>query len=181
MQNLLSGINRNYLPTTWAQLPVALGSPIQAQIGSNAVLTSAQVATLSPAEQQQKELTRRVRFHSLSFDGLSQPDWPLPARGIGILGPQPAPVLDTYAIVTPSTPPWHLDFGNLKLPSSSGNPQVHVDIHAIGRVVHTDFACLDRFGVAQPEHCGAPAFPQLLIARPIEELGIRYSGHLRFG
>src|ERR1700733_13126490 len=44
MQNLLSGINRNYLPGTWAQLPVALASPINAQVGSNAVLTSTQVA-----------------------------------------------------------------------------------------------------------------------------------------
>lgn len=58
MQNLLSGINRNYLPTTWAQLPVALASPIQAQVGSNAVLTSAQIAALSPAEQQQLNAAR---------------------------------------------------------------------------------------------------------------------------
>jgi type IV secretion system protein VirB5 len=58
MQNLLSGVNRNYLPTTWAQLPVALGAPLQAQMGSNAVLTSAQVATLSPAEQQQLNAAR---------------------------------------------------------------------------------------------------------------------------
>lgn len=52
MQNLLSGINRNYLPSDWTQLPAALASPLQAQIGSNAVLTAAQVAGLSPAEQQ---------------------------------------------------------------------------------------------------------------------------------
>lgn len=58
MQNLLSGINRNYLPTTWAQLPVALSSPISAQVGSNAVLTSAQVSALSPAEQQQLNAAR---------------------------------------------------------------------------------------------------------------------------
>ena len=31
MQNLLSNINRNYLPTTWAQLPIGLASPIQSQ------------------------------------------------------------------------------------------------------------------------------------------------------
>jgi hypothetical protein len=58
MQNLLSGINRNYLPTTWAQLPVALASPINAQVGSNSVLTSTQVAALSPAEQQQLNAAR---------------------------------------------------------------------------------------------------------------------------
>src|ERR1700688_1088708 len=52
MQNLLSNINRNYLPSTWAQLPTALASPIQSQVNANAVLTSAQVAALSPAEQQ---------------------------------------------------------------------------------------------------------------------------------
>lgn len=52
MQNLLSGINRNYLPSSWSQLPTALASPLQAQIGSNAVLTTAQVSALSPAEQQ---------------------------------------------------------------------------------------------------------------------------------
>lgn len=52
MQNLLSGINRNYLPSTWSQLPTALATPLQAQVSSNAVLTSAQMANLSPAEQQ---------------------------------------------------------------------------------------------------------------------------------
>jgi type IV secretion system protein VirB5 len=53
MQNLLSGLNRNYLPTTWAQLPTALASPIRLTVSTNAVLTPAQVAALSPAEQQQ--------------------------------------------------------------------------------------------------------------------------------
>jgi type IV secretion system protein VirB5 len=52
MQNLLSGINRNYLPTTWSQLPTSLATPLRSQIGTNAVLTPAQVAALSPAEQQ---------------------------------------------------------------------------------------------------------------------------------
>jgi type IV secretion system protein VirB5 len=52
MQNLLPGINRNYLPSTWSALPTGLGAPLQSQINSNAVLTPAQVSTLSPAEQQ---------------------------------------------------------------------------------------------------------------------------------
>jgi type IV secretion system protein VirB5 len=52
MQNLLSGINRNYLPGTWSQLPTALATPLRSQINSNAVLTPTQVAALSPAEQQ---------------------------------------------------------------------------------------------------------------------------------
>jgi type IV secretion system protein VirB5 len=58
MQNLLSNLNRNYLPGTWAQLPTALASPIQSQVNANAVLTSAQVSTLSPAEQQQLTAAR---------------------------------------------------------------------------------------------------------------------------
>jgi type IV secretion system protein VirB5 len=58
MQNLLSDINRNYLPSTWSQLPAALASPMQAQINANAVLTAAQVAALSPAEQQQLSAAR---------------------------------------------------------------------------------------------------------------------------
>jgi type IV secretion system protein VirB5 len=58
MQNLLTGINRNYLPTTWSQLPTALAAPIQATVNSNAVLTSQQVAALSPAEQQQLNAAR---------------------------------------------------------------------------------------------------------------------------
>lgn len=52
MQNLLSGINRNYFPATWPQLPTALAGPLRSQIGTNAVLTPAQVAAMSPAEQQ---------------------------------------------------------------------------------------------------------------------------------
>ena len=52
MQNLVSGINRNYLPADWSQLTTALASPLQSQIGTNAVLTAAQVSALSPAEQQ---------------------------------------------------------------------------------------------------------------------------------
>src|SRR5580692_10374704 len=58
MQNLLSNLNRNYLPGTWAQLPTALASAIQAQVNTNAVLTAAQVAALSSAEQQQLKAAR---------------------------------------------------------------------------------------------------------------------------
>jgi type IV secretion system protein VirB5 len=58
MQNLLSNLNRNYLPSTWAQLPMALASPIQSQINTNAVLTSSQVAALSSPEQQQLNAAR---------------------------------------------------------------------------------------------------------------------------
>jgi type IV secretion system protein VirB5 len=52
MQNLLGGINRNYLPPTWPQLPTALAAPLATTVSTNAVLTPAQVAALSPAEQQ---------------------------------------------------------------------------------------------------------------------------------
>jgi type IV secretion system protein VirB5 len=58
MQNLLSGINRNYLPGTYSQLPVALAFPMQTQMIANAVLTPAQIAALSPAEQQQLNAAR---------------------------------------------------------------------------------------------------------------------------
>jgi type IV secretion system protein VirB5 len=53
MQNLLSGINRNYLSANFSQLPTQLSSGIQSHVSVNAVLTPAQVASLSPAEQQQ--------------------------------------------------------------------------------------------------------------------------------
>src|ERR1700733_4879434 len=52
MQSLVSGINRNYLPGTWSQLSTSLATPLRSQISTNAVLTPAQVAALSPAEQQ---------------------------------------------------------------------------------------------------------------------------------
>jgi type IV secretion system protein VirB5 len=52
MQNLLSGTVRNYLPADWTQLSTVLSGPIQAKVNINAVLTSSQMASLSPAEQQ---------------------------------------------------------------------------------------------------------------------------------
>jgi len=63
MQNLLSGVNRNYLPTSLAQLQSsvsgssasypALSSQIEQSVAANAVLTPAQVASLSSTEQGQ--------------------------------------------------------------------------------------------------------------------------------
>ena len=63
MQNLLSGVNRNYLPTDWASLMAAvnhtgstypaLSASIQGNIQTNAVLSASQVASLSAAEQAQ--------------------------------------------------------------------------------------------------------------------------------
>jgi type IV secretion system protein VirB5 len=70
MELLLSGITRNYLPSSWSQLSGAmtgsgLGSPaltasIRAAIGSNAVLTTQQLAVLSPASQQQIAAARQA-------------------------------------------------------------------------------------------------------------------------
>jgi type IV secretion system protein VirB5 len=53
MQNLLSGVNRNYLVSDFNQLASSLNTGIQSHIATNAVLTPAQIASLSPAEQQQ--------------------------------------------------------------------------------------------------------------------------------
>ena len=53
MQNLLSGINRNYFPANSTQLLSALSTPIQSTINTNAILTSQQMAGYSPAQQQQ--------------------------------------------------------------------------------------------------------------------------------
>lgn len=61
MQNLLSGTNRNYLPTNWTQLTGAmsgsgsgaygaLGSDVSATVNRNAVLTSTQTSQLSANE-----------------------------------------------------------------------------------------------------------------------------------
>ena len=60
MQNLLSGVNRNYLPANWTQLTGAvggggglygaLGSDIRATVTRNAILTSTQTAQLSANE-----------------------------------------------------------------------------------------------------------------------------------
>lgn len=58
MQNLLSGITRNYLPASWSQFSTSLAGPIQATVNTNAVLTATQIAALSPAERQQLNAAR---------------------------------------------------------------------------------------------------------------------------
>jgi type IV secretion system protein VirB5 len=70
MELLLSGITRNYLPSSWSQLAgamtgsglgsTALTASIRAAIGSNAVLTPQQLAALSPANQQQIAAARQA-------------------------------------------------------------------------------------------------------------------------
>src|SRR5271154_5056269 len=69
MQNLLFGVNRNYLPSNWTQLIGAVGQTggayqalsagIQSLILANAVLTPQQIAALSPAEQAQLQTARQ--------------------------------------------------------------------------------------------------------------------------
>ena len=58
MQNLLPGVNWNYLPTSFIQISSTLSGSINRQISTNAVLTPSQVAALSPAEQQQLNAAR---------------------------------------------------------------------------------------------------------------------------
>jgi type IV secretion system protein VirB5 len=69
MQLLLSGTNRNYLPTNTAQLTAAsqgagaypgLASGVQASINSNAVMSPAQLAALPPPAQQQVVADRQA-------------------------------------------------------------------------------------------------------------------------
>jgi type IV secretion system protein VirB5 len=63
MEQLLAGVNRNYLPTDWGQLTAALNdtstaytglsAAIQQALTEDSVLTGSQLATLSPDAQQQ--------------------------------------------------------------------------------------------------------------------------------
>jgi type IV secretion system protein VirB5 len=53
MQRLLTGITQNDLPASWAQISSSMSSSIQATVNDNAVLTPAEVSSLSPAEQDQ--------------------------------------------------------------------------------------------------------------------------------
>ena len=70
MENLLSGTQRNYLPTNWAQLLVVLlGRPtgtyaglsgsVQSNVAANAVLSPQQLAALSSSDQQQIQAARQ--------------------------------------------------------------------------------------------------------------------------
>jgi len=69
MQTLLSGTNRNYLPSNWSQLSQvmngssgsypALATQVTTLVNANAVLSPAQVATLSPAQQAQLAAARQ--------------------------------------------------------------------------------------------------------------------------
>lgn len=70
MGNLLSGTQRNYLPTNWAQLIGALqgqhtgtyaglSSSVQNNVTANSVLSPQQLATLSPSDQQQIQAARQ--------------------------------------------------------------------------------------------------------------------------
>jgi len=70
MQNLLSGTNWNYLPSDWTTLQNtlngtagangALGAGIQAAMTANAVLTTAQLAALSPEERAAVQAQRQA-------------------------------------------------------------------------------------------------------------------------
>jgi type IV secretion system protein VirB5 len=68
MGQLLAGTVRNYLPANWAQLQAALqgsggayplAGDVRGALAANAVLPAAQVATLSPAEQDALQMARR--------------------------------------------------------------------------------------------------------------------------
>ena len=69
MSVLLSGQNRNYLPTSWGQLQAvlqgtggtygALASTVEQLVTANTVLTPGEVAALSPSEQSRLEAERQ--------------------------------------------------------------------------------------------------------------------------
>lgn len=68
MQNLLTGVTRNYLPTDWSDLISAinqtsanygaLSQSIRGTLAANAILSPQQIATLSPAEANQLQAAR---------------------------------------------------------------------------------------------------------------------------
>jgi type IV secretion system protein VirB5 len=69
MENLLSGTPRNYLPTSWTQLANAsqaagaypgLASDVRGAVNSNAVLSPAQLSSLSATDQQQIVAARQA-------------------------------------------------------------------------------------------------------------------------
>lgn len=69
MEQLLSGTQRNYLPSTWAELDAAvnqvstayqtLSAGVQQLVAANTVMTSQQVASLSSSQRSQLEAARR--------------------------------------------------------------------------------------------------------------------------
>ena len=69
MHLLLTGVNRNYLPANWGELSQvmsgasarfpALSADVSARVAANAVLTPAQVASLSPTQQAQLAAARQ--------------------------------------------------------------------------------------------------------------------------
>ena len=70
MQNLLTGVNRNYLPASWSDLSAvmhgssgtygSLAATVQDLVASNAVLSSADLARLSPTELTQLTNARQL-------------------------------------------------------------------------------------------------------------------------
>lgn len=83
MQSLLSGTNRNYLPSNWSQVVAAinqtssgfgtLASSIQSSINTNAVLTPQQMAALSPTQRNQVQSARNfvATLQAISQQALS--------------------------------------------------------------------------------------------------------------
>jgi type IV secretion system protein VirB5 len=79
LQNLLSGTARNYLPNDWSELAAALNDTssaygalereVQGLIRQNAVLTDAQLASLTPA---QRALVESGRQDAAALEGLSR-------------------------------------------------------------------------------------------------------------
>lgn len=70
MQNLLGGVNRNYLPTNWTQIATVMqGQPssaypgfsaaVRSNMSANAVLSPQRLATLSPSDQLQIQAARQ--------------------------------------------------------------------------------------------------------------------------
>lgn len=83
MEHLLAGTARNYLPPDWQQLAAvldqanagygALAAELQRLVNANAILTSQQIAVLSPAERSQLEAARRsaALLQALTREALS--------------------------------------------------------------------------------------------------------------
>jgi type IV secretion system protein VirB5 len=115
MQTLLSGTNRNYLPTSSVQLTSAmqgsgsypgLSLDVRNAVNANAVLTPAQLATLSPADQQRIVAARQAAAlrQSLAQESLANSSGRFAAlqsliSAIGSAGDQKA-ILDLQARIT---------------------------------------------------------------------------------